>query len=221
MGTEYPTEVRGIVLLSGEIGAVLTDGAAQSLGGRVAGGSIHDIEGSEEVKSRHSRRNTLRRSSFLNRFVFFLSVGVLVFFYAPSTVAHEEPDVSQEGEEREVPQEEIERYEGARKAARNQRVERTVEENETGTDPRSFGLQWSPYYRYTELDNGLIQQDLVAFGVVGVDLDDPLASGKGLLETTELLKDDGSVQVSFSVDVGDLDGLVERPQGGGGISQHG
>jgi hypothetical protein len=110
----------------------------------------------------------LRRSRFLNGFVSLsLCVGVLVFFYAPATVAHEEPEVSQEEEEGEVTQEEIERLENARKAARKQRIEKGVEENETGTDPRSFALQWSPYYRYTELDNGLIQQDLVANGVVG------------------------------------------------------
>ncbi len=89
---------------------------------------------------------------------FSLSVAVLTFLYLPAAVAQEE---------REVPQEEIERYEDARKAARNQRVERAVEENETGTDPRSFALQWSPYYRYTKLENGLVQQELVASGVIG------------------------------------------------------
>jgi hypothetical protein len=103
----------------------------------------------------------------LNGFVSLsLWVGVLVFFYAPATVAHEEPEVSQEDEKPEVTQEEIERIENARKAARKQRVEKGVAENETGTDPRSFALQWAPYYRYTELNNGLIQQEMVANGVV-------------------------------------------------------
>ncbi len=89
---------------------------------------------------------------------FSLSVAVLTFLYLPAAGAQEE---------REVPQEEIERYEDARKAARNQRVERAVEENETGTDPRSFANQWAPFYRYTELENGLVQQELVASGVFG------------------------------------------------------
>jgi len=38
--------------------------------------------------------------------------------------------------------------------------------NKTGTDPRDFSLKWMPYYRYTELENGLTQQDLTAFGTV-------------------------------------------------------
>ncbi len=94
-------------------------------------------------------------------------MGVLAFLHAPAAVAHEEEEVPQEKEEREVSQEEMERYEDAKKAARNQRVERGVEENETGTDPRSFANQWAPLYRYTELENGLVQQELVASGVFG------------------------------------------------------
>jgi len=110
----------------------------------------------------------MRRFSFLSGLLsFLLWVGVLTFFYAPAVLAHEGPEVPQQEEEPEVTQEEIERHKRAGKAARNQRIEKGVEENETGTDPRSFALQWAPYYRYTELDNGLIQQDLVAFGVVG------------------------------------------------------
>jgi hypothetical protein len=147
---------------------VLNHEAVQSLGRRVAGGSIQDKEGSEKVKSRHSGKSAMRTFSFLSGLLSFsLWVGVLTFFYAPAAAAQEGPEVLQEEEEPELTQEEIERYENARKAARNQRIEKGIEENETGTDPRSFALQWAPYYRYTELDNGLIQQDLVAFGVVG------------------------------------------------------
>jgi hypothetical protein len=37
---------------------------------------------------------------------------------------------------------------------------------ETGTDPRDFAAKFMPYYRYTELKNGLEQQEFVLFGLV-------------------------------------------------------
>ncbi len=40
------------------------------------------------------------------------------------------------------------------------------EDDQTGTDPRAFGPKFMPYYRYTELENGLEQQEVVAFGLV-------------------------------------------------------
>ncbi len=36
---------------------------------------------------------------------------------------------------------------------------------ETGTDPRDFAPKFMPYYRYTELENGLEQQEVVLFGM--------------------------------------------------------
>lgn len=38
--------------------------------------------------------------------------------------------------------------------------------DQTGTDPRSFSPKFMPYYRYTELENGMEQHDLVAFGLL-------------------------------------------------------
>jgi hypothetical protein len=35
----------------------------------------------------------------------------------------------------------------------------------TGTDPRDFAPKFMPYYRYTELENGLEQNELVLFGL--------------------------------------------------------
>lgn len=37
---------------------------------------------------------------------------------------------------------------------------------ETGTDPRDFADKFMPYYRYTELENGLEQQEVVMFGLM-------------------------------------------------------
>ncbi|MGD8770932.1 MAG: hypothetical protein PVJ06_12895, partial [Desulfobacterales bacterium] len=36
---------------------------------------------------------------------------------------------------------------------------------DTGTDPRDFAPKFMPYYRYTELENGLEQNELVLFGL--------------------------------------------------------
>jgi hypothetical protein len=84
------------------------------------------------VKSRHSGNNSFWRSRFLRSFLFSsLWVGVLTSLYVSAAAAEKE---------REVPQEGIERYEDAKEAARNQRIEGALEENETGTDPRSFKM---------------------------------------------------------------------------------
>ena len=45
-------------------------------------------------------------------------------------------------------------------------LEAQAEGDATGTDPRYFSPKFMPYYRYTELENGLEQQELVAFGLL-------------------------------------------------------
>jgi len=62
--------------------------------------------------------------------------------------------------------EDVERFEEIQNQAREKRMDAAVQENKTGTDPRDFSLKWMPFYRYTELENGLTQQDLTAFGTV-------------------------------------------------------
>jgi hypothetical protein len=69
---------------------------------------------------------------------------------------------NEEGTESDVSQDVIEKYEGAKK----ERVKETAKADGTGNDPRVFSNKWMPYYRTTELDNGLTQQDLTAFGTV-------------------------------------------------------
>ncbi len=39
---------------------------------------------------------------------------------------------------------------------------------ETGTDPRDFANKFMPYYRYTELENGLQQKEFVLFGLIAL-----------------------------------------------------
>jgi hypothetical protein len=90
---------------------------------------------------------------------FFLSVLVTVTC-SPAFGAQEEqvpPSASQE---------EVVRFKETKDLAREKRIDAAVQENQTGTDPRDFSLKWMPFYRSTNLENGLKQQDLTAFGTV-------------------------------------------------------
>jgi hypothetical protein len=104
---------------------------------------------------------TLGKNTSLKYLLFVsLSVAVVAFLDVPAAVGQEDPDTVA------VSQEQIEKYKEVRKAANSERVEANIEGNKTGTDPRDFSLKWMPFYRYSELENGLTQQDLTAFGTV-------------------------------------------------------
>jgi len=94
-------------------------------------------------------------------YLFFLSVAVIAFCSLPAAAAQEKQDPKG------VSKEEIEEYEETQRAAKKGKIEKAVKEDQTGTDPRSFSNKWMPYYRYTELENGLIQRDMTAFGTIG------------------------------------------------------
>lgn len=96
---------------------------------------------------------------FLSRY---LSSFTLAIIFGLSVAA------AQEGQEQpSAAQEEIEKYEEMQQLAKEQRIEAAVQEDQTGTDPRSFSNKWMPFYRYQKLENGLTQQDLTAFGTIG------------------------------------------------------
>jgi len=40
-----------------------------------------------------------------------------------------------------------------------------TQEDQTGTDPRGFAPKFTPYYRYTELENNLVVQEMTLFGM--------------------------------------------------------
>ena len=117
--------------------------------------------------------NVPARFILLNSFTFLF---VLVAFYGlPVAVAQDAPNsqgVSQEEElseidyEKEFSELDLEKYKTLKKEARAARVEKAVEQDATGNDPRVFSNKWMPFYRYTELENGLKQQDLTAFGTM-------------------------------------------------------
>jgi hypothetical protein len=73
--------------------------------------------------------------------------------------------VAQEEQSR-VIQEEVVKHNEVVQQAKEDRIHAAVQQNKTGTDPRDFSLKWMPFYRNTELENGLRQQDLTAFGSV-------------------------------------------------------
>jgi hypothetical protein len=60
---------------------------------------------------------------------------------------------------------------------------------ETGTDPRDFAPKFMPYYRFTELENGLEQQEFVLFGMFAfqpnfaMTYEIPLAFERDITET--------------------------------------
>ena len=125
------------------------------------------------MKSGNFEKSTLLKYRLLSSFL--LAVAVVTFYSLPAAVA-------QEGQEQqEVSQEEVEKYKEAKKAAKKEKVEKAVKQDATGTDPRVFSNKWMPYYRYTELENGLTQHDLTAFGTfrfndrVGMFYELPLA----------------------------------------------
>jgi hypothetical protein len=91
---------------------------------------------------------------------FFIAAATVACFTLPAAVAQEGTG------EQAVSSGKIEKFDEIQRAAKEERIEKAVKSNKTGTDPRDFSLKWMPYYRYTRLENGLEQQDLTAFGTV-------------------------------------------------------
>ena len=112
----------------------------------------------------YGKNTSLKDRSLSNLLSMFLSVSVVTVLSLPAAVAQEEQE--QEQEQQEVPQEEIQKYEELKEAAKKDRIDQVVEQDQTGNDPRVFSNKWMPFYRYQELENGLTQQDLTAFGTV-------------------------------------------------------
>ncbi len=94
-----------------------------------------------------------------------ISLALLTVCGLSTAVAQEEQE-EQEQPSASQQEEEIAELKELLKQAKEQRINAAVQENKTGTDPRDFSLKWMPFYKYTELENGLTQQDLTAFGTV-------------------------------------------------------
>ncbi len=115
------------------------------------------------MKSGNFGKSTLLKYRFLNRIVLFFLLVAVVTLYSLPAVAQEKQ------EQQEVSKEAIENFRETKKAAQRAQVDKIIKQDKTGTDPRVFSNKWMPYYRSTELENGLEQQDLVAFGTLRFD----------------------------------------------------
>jgi len=144
-------------------------------------------------------KNATLRILRLSTSVFVLNVA-LVFPGAvfAQEATQEEPGVSEEN---------IDKYEEAKRAAKEQRIDETAQQDQTGTDPRVFANKWTPFYRYTELENGLTQHDLTAFGTVrftnrtGMFFEAPLVKYRDFSDVPGLPPD----APSEAIGMGDLD----------------
>lgn len=140
------------------------------------------------MKSGIFERSTLLKCRLLSNFLFmFLTAAVAIFICLPAVaVAQVKPDSVG------VTQEEKDKYKELKKAVREEKIEKAVQEDQTGNDPRAFSNKWMPLYRYTELDNGLIQRDVTAFGtvafskVVGMFYELPLAQYRDFSDVSGL-----------------------------------
>ena len=99
--------------------------------------------------------NFLPIRKLLSGFFFLIALATVVGL--PAAVAQEQPSASEE---------EVAKLNELLDQAKEKRIDAAVQENKTGTDPRDFSLKWMPFYRFQELENGLTQQDLTAFGTV-------------------------------------------------------
>jgi hypothetical protein len=124
------------------------------------------------IEKTFQKYNVLRKYSFI---ILMVIVGL------PSALlAQEKQDTVK------VSQEQKDKFNEIKKAADDEKLEKGIKQDGTGNDPRAFNNKWMPFYRYTELENGLIQQDLTPFGtiafsdVVGVFYELPLARYRDL-----------------------------------------
>jgi len=162
------------------------------------------------------------RSILLGSFTFLF---ILVTFYgfpvAVALDAQNSQDESQEEElseldlEKEFSELDLDKYKELKKAARKATVLKVAKEDATGNDPRVFSNKWMPYYRYTELENGLKQQDLTAFGTmrfsdrVGMFYEVPLAQKRDFSDIP------GVPSGTDAVGLGDIDmKFLWRPEFG-------
>jgi len=136
------------------------------------------------------------------------SVAAITFLRPPAAVGEEGQETNK------VSPEAIEEFKEVRRAARVAKVEGNAEQDATGNDPRVFSNKWMPYYRYTELDNGLIQQDLTAFGTfrfsdrMGMFYELPLAQYRDFSDVA------GAPPDADAIGLGDIDlKFLYRPKG--------
>lgn len=136
------------------------------------------------MKITKSITKTFQKYNVLRKYFFII---LMVIVGLPSALfAQEKQDTVK------VSQEEKDKYNEIKKAADDEKLEKEIKKDETGNDPRAFNDKWTPFYRSMELENGLIQKDMTAFGsigfsdVVGVLYELPLARYRDLSDVSGL-----------------------------------
>jgi len=146
-----------------------------------------------------NNNSTALRCRLLNKFLFALASVVVINCFNLSIA------VAKEREDSDISQEEIIKYKEVSEAANQNRVDKAASEDKTGNDPRVFSNKWMPYYRSTELDNGMTQQDLTACGTmgfserVGMFYEIPLAQYRDLSDVS------GFAPGTDAIGMGDID----------------
>ena len=107
------------------------------------------------MKTKYYGSKITQKHNMLRIYSFIILIATV---YLPSGIFAQETQ--------EITQEELDEYNRLKKAAKEEKVEKNVEKDGTGNDPRAFTDKWMPLYRYQELENGLIQQDVTAFGSI-------------------------------------------------------
>jgi len=162
------------------------------------------------------------RFILLNSFTFLFVLAT--FFGLPVAAAQDtqnsqgvsqEEELSEQELEKEFSELDLERYKTMKKAARQATVAKAANADATGNDPRVFSNKWMPYYRSTELENGLKQQTLTAFGTmrfsdrVGMFYEVPLGMKSDLSDI------DGVPSGTDATGMGDIDlKFLWRPEFG-------
>jgi len=149
-------------------------------------------------KTKYSGSNPYQKYNLLRKYALIIFIATA---YLPSNIfAQEKSDTVK------ITQEQIDKYNEAKKAANDERIENVLEQDNTGNDPRVFTAKWMPFYRRTELENGLVQQDVTAFGTfafsdrIGMFYEIPLAQYRDFSEVSGLPQD----FPSSAIGVGDM-----------------
>jgi len=136
------------------------------------------------MKTKYSISNRIQKSNALGKYLLIILITTLCF---PLSLFAQETQDSVK-----VAQSKIDEYNAVKKAAKMKAVDDVTEQDGTGNDPRAFANKWTPSYRYTELDNGMVQQDIYASGTIaftrnlGVIFELPIAQFRDFSEVQGL-----------------------------------
>jgi hypothetical protein len=133
---------------------------------------------SKKMKTNNSKSNRIKKSNALEKYLLIILITTLCF---PLSLFAQE-----------VSQDEIDKHIEVKKAAKKQAVKDVTEQDNTGNDPRAFARKWTPNYKNTKLENGMVQQDITVSGTIafnrnlGVIFEVPVAQFRDFSEVEGL-----------------------------------